>query len=340
VLKKPELKHYWDVALFAVKYDGTAITNGVEWLNGGDGVYTMKATSGKRIDGQQEVKKQTALEVVDLTEKADAQGRLAWQVPEGQWALVRFGYTTIDGHEYDVDVLDPKAVEGHFNRMGKAIIADAGPLAGKTLTHFYSVSWEGAVPTWTGDFEQEFLKYRGYAIRAWLPVMAGFTVKSEAASQAFVTDYRRSRNDCFRDNFYGTLMRLSHANGLKWHAESGGPWVRSPAVFGEADQLSFLARTDMPQGEFWYTGNTNRNGRQLSRAPANTAHIYGKRLAAAEAFTHMTYHWTPYPAILKRSGDEAFIDGANHLVWHTFTCSPKKFGRPGSEYFAGHAYQS
>lgn len=335
VLKRPELKHYWDVALFAVKYDGSAITNGVEWLNAGDGVYTMKATSGKRIDGQQEVQKQTALEVVDLTGKADAQGRLAWQVPEGQWALVRFGYTTIDGHEYDVDVLDPKAVEGHFNRMGKAILADAGPLAGKTLTHFYSVSWEGAVPTWTGDFEQEFRKYRGYAIRAWLPVMAGFTVKSEAASQAFVTDYRRARNDCFRDNFYGTLMRLSHANGLKWHAESGGPWVRSPAVFGEADQLAFLARTDMPQGEFWYTGSAGRTGRQLSRAPANTAHIYGKRLAAVEAFTHMTYHWTPYPAILKRSGDEAFIDGANHLVWHTFTCSPKKFGMPGSEYFAG-----
>ncbi|MDX9867057.1 MAG: hypothetical protein RBT78_03955 [Kiritimatiellia bacterium] len=40
----------------------------------------------------------------------------------------------------------------------------------------------------------------------------------------------------------------------EWRAESGGPWVRSPAVFGEADQLAFLGRTDMPQGEFWYTG--------------------------------------------------------------------------------------
>ncbi|MDD4103344.1 MAG: glycosyl hydrolase, partial [Kiritimatiellae bacterium] len=108
-----------------------------------------------------------------------------------------------------------------------------------------------------------------------------------------------------------------------------------PAVFGEADQLAFLGRTDMPQGEFWYTGQDDRRGRPLNRAPANTAHIYGRRLAAVEAFTHMVRHWTPYPAILKRSGDEAFIDGVNQLVWHTFTCSPKKFGKPGSEYFAG-----
>jgi hypothetical protein len=66
-----------------------------------------------------------------------------------------------------------------------------------------------------------------------------------------------------------------------------------------------------------------------------TAHIYGKRLAAAEAFTHMKRHWTAYPATLKRCGDESFIDGVNQLIWHTFTCSPQELGLPGSEYFAG-----
>ncbi len=334
-LNQPDRTHYWDVATFAVNYGGAPIGDSGEWLNAGDGVYTMESLSGKRLDGRSEIDTRPALEIVELTGRVDARGRLAWEVPQGQWALVRFGCTTIDGHEYDVDVLDPRAVEGHFNRMGKAIIADAGPLAGRTLTHFYSVSWEGAVPTWTGAFERDFARYRGYEIRPWLPVLAGLTVNGEAASRAFVTDYRRARNECFRDNFYGTLMRLSRANGLKWHAESGGPWVRTPAVFGEADQLAFLARTDMPQGEFWYTGNPDRRGRQFSRAPANAAHIYGTRLAAAEAFTHMTRHWTPCPAVLKRCGDESFIDGVNHFVWHTFTCSPKKFGMPGSEYFAG-----
>jgi hypothetical protein len=49
----------------------------------------------------------------------------------------------------------------------------------------------------------------------------------------------------------------------------------------------------------------------------------------------MTRHWTPYPAVLKRCVDERFLDGVNQLIWHTFTCSPKPFGKPGIEYFAG-----
>ncbi|OGV61040.1 MAG: hypothetical protein A2283_22610 [Lentisphaerae bacterium RIFOXYA12_FULL_48_11] len=336
VLKNPDNKYFWNVATFAVKYEGKVLGQNENWLNAGDGLYTMKASSGKKIDDQKGMETHIALEIVELTRKVDGKGRLAWDVPAGQWALVRFGYTTIDGHEYDVDVLDSKAVTGHFNRMGKAIIADIGPLAGKTLTHFYSVSWEGAVPTWTGSFEKDFKKYQGYAIRPWLPVLAGFVVKSEDESHDFMRDYRRARNDCFRDNFYGTMMKLSHKHGIKWHSESGGPWNRNPAVFGEADQLDFLAQNDMPQGEFWYTAASwHRGGRQMSRPQSITAHIYGKRLAAAEAFTHMVRHWTAYPAVLKHPGDESFCDGVNQLVWHTFTCSPREFGSPGTEYFAG-----
>lgn len=335
LLTNPDRAFFWNVATFAVKHDGPAVAPNEEWVNAGDGLYTMKATSGKRTDGQQELALRATQEIVELTGKVDARGELVWDVPPGQWSLVRFGYTTIDGHEYDVDVLDARAVTGHFERMGKTLLAEVGDLAGKTLTHFYSVSWEGAVPTWTGSFEQDFAKYRGYTIRPWLPVLAGFAVQDAEASHRFISDYRRARNEEFRDNFYGTMRELSHRNGLQWHSESGGPWVRNPAVFGEADQLSFLARNDMPQGEFWYTANSDHSGRQMSRPQAMTAHTYGKRLAASEAFTHMVRHWSPYPAVLKRSADEAFCDGVNHLIWHTFTCSPRKFGVPGSEYFAG-----
>jgi hypothetical protein len=148
------------------------------------------------------------------------------------------------------------------------------------------------VPTWTGAFEQDFAKFRGYAIRPWMPVLAGFTVRSPEASRRFITDYRRARNEAFQENFYGTMMALCHTNGLTWHAESGGAWNRDPAVFGEADQLAFLGRNDMPQGEFWYRETKRQHGRDLNRPQAMTAHIYGRRLAAAEAFTHMIRHWS------------------------------------------------
>jgi hypothetical protein len=160
-------------------------------------------------------------------------------------------------------------------------------------------------------------------------VLAGFTVKSKEESERFKRDYYKTLGDCFRENFYGTLRRLSNEAGLKWHSESGGPWNRKLEAFAEADQFAFLAENDMPQCEFWYPK------RSLNRPSAITAHIYGKPLAATEAFTHMVQHWSVYPAALKPIADRAFYEGINHLIWHTFTASPTAFGKPGIEYFAG-----
>ena len=269
------------------------------------------------------------LEVVDLSSKVDPQGRLTWDVPAGRWTLFRFASAVIEGHEYDVDVLDEKAVEAHFKRMGQAVLADAGALAGKTLTHFYSVSWEGAMPTWSPILDEEFEKYRGYSMRQYMPVLAGTTVKSREVSDRFLRDYYKTLGDCFRDNFYGKLRQLSNREGIKWHAESGGPWNRKMQTLKRADQLAFLARTDMPQGEFWHPY------RGLNRPPAMASHVYGKRLAATEAFTHMRAHWSVYPAAIKPDADAAFCDGVNHFIWHTFSASPPEFGKPGIEYFAG-----
>lgn len=326
-LKKPAEKRFWDIALLAVRSDDMPAGDAEVWHD-----------PAPRVG-----EKPSAAEVVDLTDKIDRRGRLSWTAPAGRWVVLRFGCSTMRGHEYDVDILDAKAVTGHFERMGRAILRDAGPLAGKTLTHFYSVSWEGAAPTWTLALPREFANYRGYELRPWLPVLAGMTLKSREVSERFLRDYYRTLGDSFRDNFYGTMQDLCHRAGLKWHSESGGPWDRKLAAFGEADQLAFLARNDMPQGEFWFTGTVVRRPGQppslrhqdLNRPQAMTAHIYGKPLAASEAFTHMVRHWSAYPAALKPFADTAFCDGVNHFVWHTFTASPPEFGKPGNEYFAG-----
>ncbi len=191
------------------------------------------------------------------------------------------------------------------------------------------------MPTWTLKLEKEFKHYRGYELRPWLPVLAGFTLKSREQSERFLRDYYLTLSDTFRENFYGTIEKLCHRAGLQWHSESGGPWNRKLASFAEADQLAFLGRNDMPQGEFWFMGAQGKRRQEMNRPPAMTAHIYEKPLAATEAFTHMVQHWSAYPAALKPFADAAFCDGINHFIWHTFTCSPPEFGKPGSEYFAG-----
>jgi hypothetical protein len=316
-LPRPEAERSWGVALVAIRCEDSAATDG-------DGQWGPWQPLQPQTDP-----KRTAIEVVDLSDRLSPEGSLAWDVPAGSWTLVRFGSTTMEGHEYDVDVLDEKAVEGHFQRIGKVLIEDAGPLAGKTLTHFYSVSWEGAIPTWTPAFAGEFRDYRGYDLSPYLPVLSGITVESPEVSARFLRDYYKTLGDCFRDNFYGKLRELSNREGIKWHSESGGPWNRSLSTFKHADQLAFLGRNDMPQGEFWHPY------RGLNKPPAMTAHIYGLPLAATEAFTHMQTHWSVYPALLKPLADAAFADGVNHFIWHTFTASPPELGEPGSEYFAG-----
>ncbi len=319
----PDMPYYHDIAVQDIWYVGDELKPG-DWRNGGDGVYTMSASSGKRVDGA-----------------ADRPRTLATpQTPGAKRIKVRFGYTVLPGHEHDVDVLDPKAITGHYMRFQGELQKKIPGLVGrdKTLAALYSVSWEGTMPTWTGDFIAEFKKYTGRDIIPDLPLLAGFELSDKAANETFMRAYRRARNDMFRENFYGTMRDLSHARGIDWYSESGGPWQRNPAVFREADQIQYLSVNDLPQGEFWPNGRGNREkaaGRFHTRAAVATAHGYGYPRASAEAFTHMIRHWSVDPSFLKQLGDQAFADGINHFVWHTFTCSPKKFGVPGAEYFAG-----
>ena len=329
-LAKPDQPHFWEVALLAVRHappagvqtGGAALSQ--DWR---DGVFDRKAPGA------------TAEEVVDLSGKVRA-GHLAWDVPAGNWTVLRFGAVAIAGEGKDVDILNVKAVDDHFERMGRTFLADAGPLAAKTLTYFYNVSWEGAAPTWTPGFDRDFLKYRGYAYAAYLPVLAGMTVKDDETSRRFVEDYGRSIGDCFLNNCYRRLGEECHKAGLQWHSESGGPWDRTKPIFRFSDDLAFWGANDMPQGEFWHQPPMAKpDGRKVMRSnlrhTAMAAHIYGRPLVAAESFTNMNRHWQEYPGVLKPDIDAAFIDGANQVVWHTFDASPAGFGKPGIVYFAG-----
>ena len=208
----------------------------------------------------------------------------------------------VDGKEYETDVMNRDEVVAHLDRAVGPLLKRVPDLVGKTFTHIYSVSYEGSVKT-GGSWRM------------------------------------------IKDNFYVTMRDWAHAHGLKVYSESGGPWAwGSEHVKLDCDQLDMLAHNDFPQGEFWVLDGclegpdarrANRGGRFYQRAAVLSARRENRRIVSLEAFTHMIRHWSVEPSALKPLADIAFADGANRLVWHTFTCSPKKFGVPGAEYFAG-----
>lgn len=259
-------------------------------------------------------------------------GALEWDAPEGVWRILRFGSTRI-GEPGCVDILNSKSTEDYFEKMPGALLTDVGELGGKTLTHFYNVSWEGVHPNWTDGFDKFFELRRNYSIYDCLPTLCGAIPDGGDASKAprFVEDYLKTIADAFRINCYETIGRLCHERGVGWHSENGGPWNRNSPLFRESDMLEFWGLNDFPQGEFWL-GDIKRSNATYA---AMAAHIYGRRDVALEAFTHMNKHWSVYPAVLKPYADANFAAGANLMIWHTYTASPEELGKPGFEYFAG-----
>lgn len=319
--EKPDFPFWHDIASFEVKADASELVKR-GWYEAGDGTRTQHASF------------------------RNSTARLKWyREGVGEDYVVRFGWTTIPGHEYDADVLDPAAVRRFFNRFTGTIMDEAGAdLVGtdKTISGIYSVSWEGVVPMWSPTFEADFRKFAGYDLRTKMTWLAGIAPEG-ADTERFMVDCRRARNDMFRENFYGTLAAVAKERGVIMFSENGGPWRREPEVFLEADQLEFLALNDMPQGEFWVEEGFGliRFWQDLSRefvhmrGAVSAGHVYGKRRMSVEAFTHMTPHWSISPWTLKKAIDIVFADGGNHVVWHTFTHALDGWGAPGYEYFAG-----
>jgi len=289
--------------------------------------------------------------VIDLTGKMDSGGRLVWRVPKGHWTILRFGHTTLGartktaslstyaharGGPLEVDWLSAAATEIHFAATGKKLIADAGPLAGKTLKYLHDDSWEVGCPNWTPTFRADFRKFRGYDLLPYLPVLAGRIVDSREVSNRFLHDYRRTIADCLAENHYARFRDLCKPHGIGIDSQSGGPWTHDAAA--SMDTLKNLGRNAVPHGEFWQSSwykTRDREQNLTGKQTASAAHIYGRRWAAAEAFTSIGPHWQEAPSDLKPTADIAFCEGWNRFYLHTFTHSPASAGRPGNAYFAG-----
>jgi hypothetical protein len=285
----------------------------------------------------------TSAAVVDLTAKLQPGGVLRWDAPEGDWVVLRFGWTIGDHARvstcsegwdgYALDVLDEGAFQRYWDAVVEPLVGAAGPLAGKTLKYLHTDSWEVEAVNWTPSLRQEFKKRRGYDLLPYLPTLAGKIVDSRPLSNRFLHDFRKTLGDLAIDHHYRPFRDGAHRHGLGIHPESGGPH----AVPIDAQRC--LGWNDVPMSEFWAWSWRHRIGdtnRFFVKQPASAAHTYGRKLVAAEGFTTIGPHWEERLSDnLKPSFDRALCEGFNLLFWHAFVCSPESAGIPGQQYFAG-----
>lgn len=281
-----------------------------------------------------------ANEVLNITDKVDEQGMLTWDAPEGNWKVVRFGYSLTGRQNHpaspeatglEVDKLDEEAVRRYINHYLDLYKDATGGQMGETgLSHIILDSYEAGHMNWTHDFPQEFEERRGYSIVSWLPVLTGRVVESTAASEQFLWDFRKTIGEMIADNHYDVIGDELHKRGMKRYTES-----HENGRIYLADGMDVKRNADVPMSAMWTPGglapgpNEEVRSEGDIRESASVANIYGKPYVAAESMTSIQNGFTWHPEKLKRTSDMELASGLNRYVIHTSVHQPLDDKMPG-----------
>lgn len=277
-------------------------------------------------------------QVIDLTSRLKADGTLDWTPPAGTWKVLRMGYSltgrtngpaSVEATGLEVDKLDAEAVSRYLNTyLDTYSSAVGGELMGnRGVRALLTDSTEVGAFNYTPGLFDAFRKARGYDPRAWLPALTGVVVGSRAGSEAFLSDWRKTIAELHASNHYGTIARVAHDRGLKVYGESLEGWRVSLG-----DDIAMRQYADVPMAAMWtYRRDLGPRPNLLAdlRGAASTAHIYGRRFAAAESFTSTRYPWAHAPSDLRRVIDLEFASGINLPVIHTSVHQPLDDRQPG-----------
>ncbi|MCO5296265.1 MAG: hypothetical protein M9921_05345 [Fimbriimonadaceae bacterium] len=266
--------------------------------------------------------------LIDLTSKMDATGHLQWDVPAGNWTILRMGHTPTgkdnhpappEGDGLEVDKLSREALDMHWAGMMAKVLADVGPLAGKVLNNALIDSYEVGSQNWTPKFREEFRARRGYDPLPYLPTIAGWTIGSPATTERFLWDFRRTIADLYADNYFGYFGELCHKAGLQFSTEPYGN--------GGFDTMQAGGRADIPMGEFWVSGGAM----ETTKLAASIGHTYGHQVVGAESFTadEQRGRYLVEPYSIKALGDFVFTQGINRYIFHRYAHQPWMNLQPG-----------
>ncbi|WP_234027347.1 glycosyl hydrolase [Aurantiacibacter arachoides] len=276
---------------------------------------------------------------IDLSDRVATDGSLDWTPPPGRdWRILNFGWSltgktnhpaTPEATGLEVDKLDPAAVRRYLETYLGMYRETLGPdmMGDRGLTALLTDSIEVGAANWTPQMETEFAARRGYALRPWLPALAGAVLGSPAETERFLHDWRETLAEMLAEYHYGTIAEVAHEHGLRVYGEAlenGRPML--------GDDLAMRRYADVPMAAMWTYARGNTPRQSLigdMRGAASIAHVYGQNLVAAESMTAANAPWDFAPRDLRRIIDFEFANGVNLPVIHTSVHVPVEDRKPG-----------
>jgi hypothetical protein len=325
LLKKQEKPLY--SPSFMYHLEKTASTRPVELKD----IFVSDSVSDKAVPVE-------SASVIDLSENLNAYGHLKWDAPEGNWIIIRFGYTTTGvqnapatnaGRGLECDKMDTAALNLHFNSYPEKLIKAAGSDAGNTFKYLFIDSWECNFQNWTEKFPEEFAKRRGYSLIPWIPVLCGEMENNTVETEAFLHDFRKTIAELIEQNYYKHFSELCHQEGMDLHAEVIYGGVHYPPL----DILRSNSHVDFPMWEFWTEQDKEGFVHYIPvqhtsfDKPMFASVVYDKPVVPSEAYTGFA-HYSESPWDLKLFGDRAYCSGVNRMVLHSYVHQPTE-RKPG-----------
>ena len=240
-------------------------------------------------------------EIIDLTKNLQKDGTLNWDVPKGDWTVLRFGRRSNGTSNrpashpvvgLDHDKFDKKLLEKHFENYCDKLIEKVGkrsPNLKGGLKAIHLDSWEMNAQNWNPEFLKEFRARRGYDFTPYLVTYSGRVVKDLATSERVLWDVRQTIGELILENYVGHLKTLTHRHGLEFSIE--------PYGLTQTADLELGVFADVPMGEFW---STTYDTSDSCIEAASIAHVLGRPIVASESFTgHRDERGKHYPGSLK-----------------------------------------
>ncbi|NLH74768.1 MAG: glycoside hydrolase [Verrucomicrobia bacterium] len=262
--------------------------------------------------------------IVDLTDRVDSDGRVAWRAEGPGWRLRQ---VSITAGQPEVEraapggegpMLNPfyrPALEAYLQRFDDAFARYSGPKP--RAVYHDSYEYHGAA--WAPNLPEEFARRRGYRLEDHRAELFGSTTNDLA---------RRVQSD-YRETLADLLLESLTQPWADW-ARRHGLLTRNQAHGSPGHLLDLYAAADIPETEMF----AKDRDILVSKFASSAAHVVGRPLVAAETGTWVAENFTETLADLKGNVDDLFLAGVNHVFYHGTCYSPDEAAWPGWLFYA------